>query len=355
MDARITPVILSGGAGTRLWPVSRPDRPKQLQRLTGSETMLQATAGRVADPRVFDAPIIVAGAAHVDEVDGQLGDAGTRPARLIVEPQGRNTAAAIALAALEASPDTLLLVMPSDHLIADPAAFLAAVDKAAAFAQQGWLVTFGIRPRAPETGYGYIRRGAELASGIFEAERFVEKPDRATASAYLAEGGYDWNGGIFLFRRDVLLAAFALHAPDILQAVGEAHGQAVREGYRLLPGADAFARVRPQSIDHAIMEKAERIATVPVEMGWSDVGSWDALYEAGERDADGNVAAGEVLALDTRNSLLRSDGPQIVAIGLEGLVVVATRDAVLIAPRGQTQRVREAVERLEAERRPGGS
>jgi mannose-1-phosphate guanylyltransferase len=349
-DSRITPVILSGGAGTRLWPLSRGERPKQLHRLVGEETMLQATLGRAADPAMFEAPIVVAGAGHADAVDEQLGQRGATPARLIVEPEGRNTAAAIALAALEAGPDALLLVMPSDHVIADEAAFLDAVRTAAPAAREGWLVTFGIRPESPETGYGYIRRGREVAPGVYEADAFVEKPDLATAVRYLADGGYDWNGGIFLFRADALRAALAEHAADILAAVEAALREARREGYRVLPEPGAFARVRAQSIDHAVMEKAGRIAVVPVQMGWSDLGSWDALYEVGERDADGNVATGNVLALDTSNSLLKSEGPLIVTIGVEELIIVATPEAVLIAPRGQSQRVREAVELLKGRR-----
>jgi mannose-1-phosphate guanylyltransferase/mannose-1-phosphate guanylyltransferase/mannose-6-phosphate isomerase len=351
-DARIIPVILSGGAGTRLWPLSRGDRPKQLQPLAGVETMLQATAARATDAELFEPPIVVAGAGHADEVERQLGQDGAGTARLIVEPEGRNTAAAIALAALEARPDALLLVMPSDHVIADPAAFRAAVCLAAPIAQEGWLVTFGICPDRPETGYGYIRRGRRIADGVFEAEAFVEKPDRDTAARYLAEGNHDWNGGIFLFRADALLAALGAHAADILAGVEAALGPAERDGGRILPDPAAFAQVRAQSIDHAVMEKADRIAVVPVQMGWSDLGSWDALYEIGEPDGDGNVAAGDVLTLDTRHSLLKSAGPLIVAIGMEELVVVATPDAVLIAPRGQTQRVKEAVDLLKARRRP---
>ena len=219
-------------------------------------------------------------------------------------------------------------------------------------AREGWLVTFGIRPESPETGYGYIRRGRAMADGVFEVDGFVEKPDRKTAERFLAEGGHDWNGGIFLFRAERLLAALSEHAADILAGVEAAIGEAKRDGDRLLPEPAAFARVRSQSIDHAVMEKADRIAVVPVQMGWSDVGSWDALYEIGQPDGSGNVATGDVLALDTRGSLLRSDGPLVVAIGVEDLVVVATPDAVLIAPRGQTQRVREAVDQLKARRKP---
>jgi mannose-1-phosphate guanylyltransferase/mannose-1-phosphate guanylyltransferase/mannose-6-phosphate isomerase len=240
----------------------------------------------------------------------------------------------------------MLLVMPSDHVIADPAAFLAAVRTAAPIAQEGWLVTFGIRPDRPETGYGYIRRGRAIADGVFEAEAFVEKPDRDTAARFLAEGKYDWNGGIFLFRADTLLAALGAHAADILAGVEASLGQAKREGGRVRPDPAAFARVRAQSIDHAVMEKADRIAVVPVQMGWSDLGSWDALYEIGEPDGDGNVAAGEVLALDTRNSLLKSGGPLIVAIGVEDLIVIATADAVLVTRRGESQHVKGAVDLL---------
>jgi len=348
LSARIRPVILSGGAGTRLWPLSVPARPKQLHRLAGETTMLQATAARVADGGRFSAPFVVAGVGHADEVAAQLEAAGAGADRLIVEPAGRNTAAAIALAALEAEPDELLLVMPSDHDIADVGAFLQAVGTAAPLAQKGWLVTFGIRPDRPETGYGYIRRGADVAPGAFAAERFIEKPDRDTAAAFIADGSYDWNGGIFLFRADAVLAALEGHAPDIANSVREAVRRARRDGSQVAPDAEAFGRVRSQSIDHAVMEKAERIAVVPVEMGWSDVGSWDALYEAGEPDADGNVTSGEVTALDTRGCLLRSNGLRIVTIGVEDLVVVATADAVLVVPRGQSQRVREAVARLNA-------
>ena len=351
----IVPVILSGGAGTRLWPLSRPGRPKQLHRLGGDETMLQATVTRASDPDLFEAPIVVGSFALADEVEAQLNACGIAPQLLILELEGRNTAPAIALAAAASDIDALLLVMPSDHLIADREAFLGAIRAGAAAAEQGWLVTFGIRPEAAETGYGYIRRAEEIAPGVFRAERFVEKPDRATAETYIEDGRYDWNGGIFLFRADVLLDALSTHAPDILEAARKSVAQAERKGHRLRPDRDVFSRARNQSIDHAIMEKAERVAVVPVRMGWSDVGSWDALFEAGDANDEGNVVSGDVTALDTKGSLLASEGPLIVTIGVEDLIVVATGDAVLVVPRGQSQRVKEAVDALKARGHPAGS
>jgi mannose-1-phosphate guanylyltransferase/mannose-1-phosphate guanylyltransferase/mannose-6-phosphate isomerase len=348
-DARIIPVILSGGAGTRLWPLSRPGHPKQLHRLGGEVTLLQAAALRATDPALFDPPMVIGSAALADAVEDQLAACGVPPARLVLEPEPRNTAAAAALAAVEAPANALLLVMPSDHLVADPSAFVAAVRAGMAAAQQGWLVTFGIRPAYAETGYGYIERAEEIAPGVFRAERFVEKPDRETAERYVAEGRHDWNGGIFLLRADALIAELEAQAPDILGPVRQAVAAGVRDGARLRPEASAFARARSESIDHAVMEKAAKVAVVPVEMGWSDVGSWDALYAAGERDAAGNVFSGDVVAIETQGTLAASEGPLIVTIGVEDLIVVATGDAVLVAPRGKSQQVKEAVDRLKAQ------
>jgi mannose-1-phosphate guanylyltransferase/mannose-1-phosphate guanylyltransferase/mannose-6-phosphate isomerase len=254
-------------------------------------------------------------------------------ARLVLEPCARGTAAAVALAALAAEPGELLLVMPSDHHIEDEAAFRAAVAVAAPLAAQGWLVTFGIEPDRAETGYGYIKRGGDLADGAFQVDRFAEKPDRPTAQAWLAEGGWSWNAGIFLFEREALLDAFRLHAPSVLTAV--------QGDFESGPSA---------SIDTAVMEKAEKVAVVPTAMGWTDIGSWEALHALGPVDADGNLLTGDVVAPDSRNCLVRSDGPVVVALGVEDLVIVATERAVLVVPRGATQRVREAIEALEARR-----
>lgn len=344
---RITPVILCGGAGTRLWPLSRRARPKQLLALTGEQTMLQMTAARTVDAALFDPPMLIAGADQADAAAEQLQAAGLRP-RLVVEPAARNTAAAIALAAATLPEDALMLVMPSDHLIAEPARLIAAVEAAAPLAEDGWLVTFGMRPDRPETGYGYIKRGEEIAAGIFRALSFVEKPDVATAARYLADGGYAWNGGIFLFSAGSLRAALIRHAPDIASAVDAALAQAERSDVVVRPDAALFAAVRSQSIDHAVMEHAERIAVVPVEIGWSDVGSWQALYDASGKDGDANAVSGEVLAIDTRDCLIRSDGPLVVTIGVSGLAVIATGDTVLIVPKEDSQRVQEAVARLRA-------
>jgi mannose-1-phosphate guanylyltransferase len=343
---RIIPVILSGGAGSRLWPLSIPTRPKQLLALTGAESMLQQTARRVTDRTRFEAPIIVASAAHANEIETQLAAAGAALSLLILEPSARSTAPAIALAAFVAASDDILLVMPSDHVVKDEEAFRAAIEIALPLAEQGWLVTFGIAPGRPETGYGYIERGADLPGGGHEVKAFVEKPKREAAAAFLAGGRHDWNGGIFLFRAADFIAALQTHAPDIHAAVAASIAGAIRSDGRLLPDVDRFAASPSLSVDYAVMEKAGRIAVVPVDMGWSDVGSWDALHEIGAKDGRGNLIAGDVLALDTRNCLIRGEGTRIVAVGVEDLIVIAAGDSVLIVPRGQSQRVREAVEAL---------
>ena len=345
---RIVPVILSGGSGTRLWPLSRGARPKQLLSLTAAETMLQLTARRTSDPRQFTAPIVVANTRHADEIEVQLAAAGTPAGALILEPVGRNTAPAIALAALSAEPSDILLVMPSDHVIADPDAFRAAIASALPLVTTGWLVTFGIAPDGPETGYGYIAIGEPLVPGVNRVASFVEKPDLATAQAYHAGGAHAWNGGIFLFRADAYLDALAKHAPGILAASRAAIAGAAREGARIHPEQVAFAASPSDSIDYAVMEKAAKVAVVPVEMGWSDVGSWDALHALAEQDAAGNAHHGEVVAIDTSGCLIRTDGPVVAAVGVSDLIVIATGDAVLILPRGQSQGVKRAVEALKA-------
>ena len=343
---KITPVILSGGSGTRLWPLSRAGKPKQLLSLTHDETMLQMTARRAGDSDHFAAPIVVANARHAGIIAEQLAAVGAGEATVILEPAARNTAPAIALAALHAAPDALLLVMPSDHVIADVDAFRAAIAAAAPVVEDGWLATFGITPDAPEVGYGYIRAGEEIAPGVNRVDRFVEKPDRATAEAYLAEGCYAWNGGIFLFRADAYLAALAAHAPDILASARAAMAGARAEGRNVHPDAAAFAASPDDSVDYAVMERAERVAVAPVEMGWSDVGSWDALHAIAGKDAAGNVHQGEVIALDTQGCLIRSDGPVVAAVGVSDLIVIATKDAVLILPRGSSQDVKRAIAAL---------
>tara|TARA_R110000868_G_scaffold259150_3_gene516886 strand:+ start:2058 stop:3143 length:1086 start_codon:yes stop_codon:yes gene_type:complete len=342
---KITPIILSGGSGTRLWPLSRAARPKQLLALTGSQTMLQLTALRANDRDRFSEAIVVASIDHAALIEDQLAEVGVQAA-LILEPVARNTAPAIALAAFTARPDALMLIMPSDHVIADVAAFRRAIDAAVPLAEDGWLVTFGITPGSPDTGYGYIRLGREIAPGVCNADAFVEKPDRETAERYVGEGGYAWNGGIFLFRADAYIAALDAHAPVIAGACRDAVAGARQEGIRLYPDAEAFSASPAESIDYAVMEKAARVAVAPVAMGWSDVGSWDALHDLAPKDELSNNHQGEVVAIDTSGCLIRSDGPLVAAVGVKDLIVIATGDAVLIVPRGRGQEVKRAVEAL---------
>lgn len=340
----ITPVILSGGSGTRLWPLSRSRRPKQLLALTGERTMLQMTAQRCTDGALFEPSIIVTNALHADDIANQLdGDA---PQAVILEPAGRNTAPAIALAAIEAQPDSALLVMPSDHVITDVPAFHAAITRALPLVAAGWLITFGIRPDAPETGYGYIKRGPEIEDGVNRVDAFVEKPDLARAEAYLSEGNYSWNAGIFLFRADAYMAALERHDPKIALHARAAMAAASRDGNRVSPEPASFLECPSDSIDYAVMERDDRVAVVPVDMGWSDVGSWDALHMLGENDAAGNVMHGDIVAIDTSNCLIRSEGPVVTMVGVQDLIVVATQDAVMILPRGSSQEVKRIVEQL---------
>lgn len=336
----IIPVILSGGSGTRLWPMSTPDRPKQFLSLTAEQSMFQLTALRTRESERFGPPIIVANARHAALIEEQLSAVGIGNPTLILEPCARNTAPAIALAALEAG-DAPILVMPSDHVIANVAAFHEAIDAALPQVEKGWLATFGIAPTGPETGYGYIRKGGQIAEGVHQVDRFVEKPDLAGAEAMVADGQHLWNGGIFLFRADAYLEALGQYAGAIVDSAHNSMEGASRSGRRVMPDAKAFEASPSDSIDYAIMEKAARVAVAPVNMGWSDVGSWDSLYALARKDEAGNAARGDVRLSGTSGMMVDTDGVRISASGVDNLIVIASGNEVLILPRGQSQDVRK--------------
>ena len=346
------PVILSGGSGTRLWPLSREAFPKQFLALVGSDSMLQATWRRVA-PLASGAPIVVAGEAHRFMVAEQLREAGCDAATILLEPLARNTAPAIAAAALEATregDDPLLLVLPSDHAIADADAFRAAVRAASQAAESGALVTFGIVPTGPETGYGYIK--ASAGEGVRAVERFVEKPDAATAAAYVASGDYAWNSGMFLFRASAYLAELERHQPAMLAACREALLRARRDVDFVRLDATAFAASPSDSIDYAVMEKTAHAAVLAIDAGWNDVGSWAALWQVAEQDGQGNAHHGDVVAEDCRDTLAWGDGRLLALLGLRDVVVVDTADAVLVAHKDRVQDVKGIVAELKRRARP---
>jgi mannose-1-phosphate guanylyltransferase/mannose-1-phosphate guanylyltransferase/mannose-6-phosphate isomerase len=336
-DSPIYPVILCGGSGTRLWPRSRAVKPKPFLPLVGDSTLFEATVARCAAEAGFAAPIVVTGKAHLEHVEAQLG---ARPGtQVIVEPVARNTAAAIALAALRLDADDVMLVCPSDHHIADSAAFQAAAHKAAALARQGWLVSFGIAATAPETGFGYLQRGEAIGDLGFKVARFVEKPDLERARQFLADGGYAWNGGIFAFRVGTFLAELGTYRPAILAQARAAAAAGRAEGGRFHPGSQEFAAIESESVDYAVMENTAHAAMVPAAMGWSDIGNWDALLEARTRDLAGNSITGRAELIGCRNVLVESDGPRISVIGLEDVVVVVDGDEVLVTTRAGAQLV----------------
>jgi len=332
----IYPVVLCGGSGTRLWPRSRKHAPKPFLPLVEDRTLFEATLGRCADERRFAAPIVVTGKAHLEHVEAQA--AAFEGATVIVEPEAKNTAAAIALAAERLPADAIMLVCPSDHHIADAEAFRQAACAAARLAEQDWLVSFGIAPTSPETGYGYIRRGAPLEEG-FQIERFVEKPDRPTAERFLADGNYSWNGGIFVYRAGAFLDELRRHRPGLAEAVHRSVADGREQGSEVHPEPAAFAEIEPESVDYAVMENTLRAAVVPVSMGWSDIGSWQALRDAREGDEAGNRTRGRVELVDCRNVLAETDGPRISVIGLEDIAVVVDGDEVLVTTMAGAQKV----------------
>ncbi|KAG1467696.1 hypothetical protein G6F57_012909 [Rhizopus arrhizus] len=346
----IVPVILSGGSGTRLWPLSREAYPKQFLPLVGEDTMLQATWKRVADI-AGKAPIVVANQEHRFMAAEQLRECNVRPQALILEPIGRNTAPAIAIAALQVlaeNDDALLLVLPSDHVVRNENAFHAAVAQAASAADAGKLVTFGIVPTAPETGYGYIKAGP--GEGARAVERFVEKPDLATAEGYVSSGEYFWNSGMFLFKASRYLQELERLQPAILVACRSALEKAARDTDFGRLDADAFAASPSDSIDYAVMEKTSDAAVVAMDAGWNDVGSWSALWDVSDKDADGNACHGDVIALDCRNSY--AYGNRLIAmVGLEDVVVVETDDAVLVGHKDRVQDVKSIVAQIKRDGR----
>ena len=334
--SKIVPVVLCGGSGTRLWPRSRKTKPKPFLPLIGERTMFEATLGRCGEPEQFAPPVIVTGTAHVEHVEDQ---AKVFPgATVIVEPQARNTAAAIALAASRLPAEAVMLVCPSDHHIADEAAFRAAAAAAASLAAQDWLVSFGITPTAPETGYGYIKRGEPLEGG-YRVERFVEKPDSATARAFLADGGYSWNGGIFAFRAGHFLNELARHRPALAEAVARSVSGGSEDMSRFHPDSGAFSAIEPESVDYAVMEETDRAAMVPASMGWSDIGNWAALRDATDCDHDGNSVRGRAELVGCAGVFVDSDGPRVSVIGLANVAIVVDGDEVLVTTMDGAQKV----------------
>ncbi len=350
----LLPVIMAGGSGTRLWPLSRELHPKQFLTLPGQkQTMLQTTVARLKGLSDV-APLVISNESHRFIAAEQLRQIGKLKGNILLEPVGRNTAPAIALAAITAmrdGADPILLVLAADHVITDVAAFQSAVKKALPLAEAGKLVTFGIVPTAAETGYGYIRRGAALSEGAYAVAAFVEKPDLKTAQDYLASGQYDWNSGMFLFKASVYLNELKAHRPDILSACQQALATPQNDMDFVRVDAAAFEACPSDSIDYAVMEKTAEAVVVPMSAGWSDVGAFSSLWEISAKDINGNAFNGDVIAFDTRNTFVDAENALVATVGIEDIVVVQTKDAVLVAARDRVQDVKKIVEQLKAEGR----
>ena len=346
------PVVLSGGSGTRLWPSSRSLYPKQFLPLVSDQTMVQETVARLQGSTASPDPIIVCNQDHRFMVAEQLRAIGTRPAAILLEPAARNTAPAVALAALQASQhheDPILLVLPADHVITDAAAFHAAIRLADKAAREGRLVTFGIVPTHPETGYGYIRTTG--TAEVRKVEAFVEKPDLVTAKSYLDSGNYFWNSGMFAFRASLFLKELAQHAPDILAACEKSLQLAASDLDFVRVDKEAFSQCPENSIDYAVMEKTANAVVIPLAAGWSDVGSWSALWEIAPKDEKGNACRGDVLTEDSSGNFIQSEQKLIATVGVNNLVIVETDDAILVADRSKVQEVKTIVSRLKAAKR----
>lgn len=354
--SKIVPVIMAGGSGTRLWPLSRQLHPKQFLPLVSEQTMLQETCGRL-DGIDHLPPLFICGEEHRFTVAEQLRLGQFEFGHIILEPEGRNTAPAAALAALQAMKDNphsepVLLVLAADHVIRDKQAFEEAVTSALPFAEQGRLVTFGIVPKSPETGYGYIRTGDILNDGAaMVVDRFVEKPDQATAEDYLSCGEYLWNSGMFMFKARQFLSELEAQRPDILAVCRQAMSKASVDIDFIRPDSDTFMSCPEDSIDYAVMEKTKDAVVVPIDCGWSDVGSWAALWEVSDKDANGNAIKGDVLALDSRNCFIQSDRKLIATVGLDGVVIVESDDAIMVADKGRVQDVKAIVAQLKEQGR----
>ena len=349
---QIHPIILSGGSGTRLWPMSRASLPKQLLALHGTNTMIQDTVLRANVPG-SDRPIILCSEGHRFLVAEQMQSIGVTPNAIILEPTGRNTAPAAAVAALlvsERDPKGVVLLLPSDHVVMDQTAFELAVERASEAARRGYIVTFGISPNTPEAGYGYIQRGAALAEtdGVYSVKRFAEKPDRVTAERYIASGDYVWNSGMFVFRADVLLAELERHEPGLVQACRASLAASKRDLDFVRLDAAMFEKVKNISIDYAVMERTDKATVVPCDIGWSDVGAWSSLWSLQKRDAQGNAMQGDVLVHDAHDSFVRSEKGLTALVGVRDLVVVVTEDAVLVAEKSRAQDVKAIVDQLKS-------
>ncbi|MBL8661118.1 MAG: mannose-1-phosphate guanylyltransferase/mannose-6-phosphate isomerase [Rhodospirillales bacterium] len=351
MTPAVHPVILSGGTGTRLWPLSRTLRPKQLLQLTSERSMLQETVARVCGDW-FAPPTILCNDEHRFLIAEQLRDLDCQPRALVLEPIGRNTAPAATVAALllaETDPQAVMLLLPSDHRIGDVPSFHQAVRTAVAAAEQGALVTFGIPASSPEIGYGYIRRGQPVdgVPGCFRIDRFIEKPDLETARTYVGNPDYAWNSGMFVFRVDAFIDEVRRLAPDMLKLCKAALAEAVADSDFLRLASGPFTAIEGESIDYAVMEHTQKGAIVPAEMEWNDVGSWSALWDISAHDAAGNVIMGDALSLDATNCYIRADGNLVAALGIDNLIVIATDDCVLVAAKDRAQDVKKIVEAVE--------